>query len=237
MLRPKTKVFKDQDPDFMWRGENVTRLENLSDIVFALSLGLLVTGGGGPRTYSALLSHMSNLPAVAFSMAILFLMWNFHFIYFRRYGLGDPRTIFLNALLLFLVLTIAHPLKFMSDVCIAVVYSLFGKTEALLGYQIDFENTGDLLGIYSIIYFCIFMVIFLMYQHALKQAENIGLTSKEKYLTKTAMNQCLLQAAFGVIVAVLAIFTALGPLSGMVYIFIGPMVWILDKWQTRTAKL
>ncbi|MBL4870344.1 MAG: DUF1211 domain-containing protein, partial [Robiginitomaculum sp.] len=129
MLRPKNKIYKNQDPDFTWRGENVTRLENLSDIVFALSLGLLVTSSATPTTYSALLTLLGNLPAIAFAMAILLLIWNFHFIYFRRYGLGDQHTIFLNALLLFLVLTFAHPLKFMSDVMIGVIYSFFGKSE------------------------------------------------------------------------------------------------------------
>lgn len=236
MLRSKTKLYKDQDQDFLWRGKDVTRLENLSDIVFALSLGLLVSGGQIPHTYHELLSHMGNIPAVAFAMAILLLIWNFHFIYFRRYGLEDQHTIFLNAILLFLVLTFAHPLKFMTDVMMAGIYAMFGRHEAFAQIQINFNDTGNLLGIYSVIYFCIFMVVFLMYRHALKCKERLELTAKEQDLTKDAMQKCLMQAVFGIAAAGLALLSPLGPLAGMIYMLIWPTVWVMEKRQARKIK-
>jgi len=233
MLRPKGKIYREQDPNFRWRGNDVTRIENLSDIVFALSLGLLVTGNAAPSTYPELLSHMANIPAVAFAMAILLLIWNFHFIYFRRYGLGDQRTVLLNGVLLFLVLAFAHPLKFMSDVMMAVIMAMFGQPDAFVRYQIDFANTGKLLAIYSVIYFCIFMVIYFMYRHAFNCSEKLQLTPTESKLTKDAMHNCLLQAMFGVAAALIAYYTPLGPLAGMVYILIGPAVWLMDKIKSK----
>ena len=44
----------DNDPNFRWRGQAVTRIENLSDIVFALALGMLITTADPLRTFDDL---------------------------------------------------------------------------------------------------------------------------------------------------------------------------------------
>jgi len=233
MLRPKNKYRKGQDPEFRWRGQDVTRVENLSDIVFALSFGLLVTASSAPQTYDGLLKLLASFPSVAFAMAILFMIWNFHFVYFRRYGLIDKPIIFLNAILLFLVIFFAYPLKFMADVMLATVLTAFGNAEPMLGYRIGFVETGELLALYSMVYVAIFLVIYLMYRHALKQSDDLDLTVLEQKLTKAAMLSCLIQVIFGVTVAVLAKLTAIGPWAGFIYMFIGPVSWLIDKRAKR----
>jgi uncharacterized membrane protein len=229
MIRPKEKIYKDQDPDFQWRGQDVTRIENLSDIVFALSFGLLVTASTPPQTYDGLLSLLSSFPSVAFAMAILFMIWNFHFVYFRRYGLVDKKIISLNSVLLFLVIFFAYPLKFMADVMLAAVLAIFGYFEPITSYRIDFAQTGELLALYSLVYAAIFLVIYLMYRHAFGRAEVLELTSAERKLTKAAMLNCLVQVIFGVVVAIITKFSPLGPWAGFIYMLIGPTIWVVDK--------
>ncbi len=229
MIRPKEKIYKDQDPDFQWRGQDVTRIENLSDIVFALSFGLLVTASAPPQTYDGLLSLLSSFPSVAFAMAILFMIWNFHFVYFRRYGLVDKKIISLNSILLFLVIFFAYPLKFMADVMLGAILAIFGNYDTLMGFRIDFAQTGELLAIYSLVYAAIFLVVYLMYRHALGKAEVLELTPKERNLTKSAMLSCLIQVIFGVVVAIITKFSPLGPWAGFIYMLIGPTIWVVEK--------
>ncbi len=233
MLRPKNKLRKGQDPEFRWRGRDVTRVENLSDIVFALSFGLLVTASTAPKTYDGLLKLLASFPSVAFAMAILFMIWNFHFVYFRRYGLVDKPTILFNSILLFLVIFFAYPLKFMADVMLAAIIMVFGNAEPMTEFRIGFSEIGELLALYSLVYGAIFLVMYLMYRHALKQSDALELTASEQNLTKNAMASCLIQVAFGVVIAVLAKFTPLGPWAGFVFMFIGPVSWLIGKRGNR----
>ena len=63
MIRDSLKDFKglDHDPNFRWRGTNVTRIENLSDIIFALALGMLISGVDAPRDIIGLRAFLWNI--------------------------------------------------------------------------------------------------------------------------------------------------------------------------------
>ena len=54
-MRTELAKHLDHDPHFEWRGQSVTRLENLSDIVFALALGMLLLTGAPPATFDELI--------------------------------------------------------------------------------------------------------------------------------------------------------------------------------------
>jgi hypothetical protein len=73
------------DRAFRWRGGEISRLEGLSDAVFAF--------------------------AVCFG--ILFWVWYDHYRFFRRYGLDDGFTTTLTGVLLFIVLFYVYPMKFL----------------------------------------------------------------------------------------------------------------------------
>ena len=75
----------DHDPHFEWRGQSVSRIENLSDIVFALALGMLLLTGAPPQTFSELVHFLISIIPVTASFVILVLIWNAHFVFFRRY--------------------------------------------------------------------------------------------------------------------------------------------------------
>jgi hypothetical protein len=97
---------------FRLRGHQVTRIEALSDVVFGFALTLLGVSAEVPKTFDQLLEIMREFPAFAICFAILISLWHEHYRFFRRYGLQDSRTIFLNGLLLFIVILYVYPLKF-----------------------------------------------------------------------------------------------------------------------------
>lgn len=120
MIREQIIQSRDHDPHFAWRTTEVLRIENLSDIVFALALGILVSAGSTIRTFSDLTGYLISIIPIAAGFAMLVSIWNDHFLFFRRYALADGRIIVLNTALL-LILYIAYPLRFVFD-------SLFGSS-------------------------------------------------------------------------------------------------------------
>ena len=103
-----------EEEGFAWRGVEVSRIEGLSDAVFAFAITLLVVSLEVPKTFDELLATMRGFFAFAICFALLFAVWNEHYKFYRRYGLWDASTVRLNAALLFVVLLYVYPLKFLS---------------------------------------------------------------------------------------------------------------------------
>src|SRR5271167_2798365 len=114
------------EPGFRWRGGEITRLEGFSDAVFAFAVTLLVVSLEVPKTFTELLAAMRGFAAFAVCFALLADVWYNHYRFFRRYGLQDPWTVFLNCVLLFFVLFYVYPLKFL----FSTVFNNSGKIAA-----------------------------------------------------------------------------------------------------------
>src|ERR1700704_843358 len=114
MLREKLMA-KDigRRADFRWRSHEISRIEGLSDAVFAFAVTLLVVSLEVPRTFTELAAAMRGFGAFAISFMLLFMVWFNQYKFFRRYGLQDNLTVCLNAILLFVVLFYVYPLKFL----------------------------------------------------------------------------------------------------------------------------
>ena len=97
---------------FRVRGASPSRLEAFSDAAFAFAVTLLVVSLDVPRTFDELMELMRGSLGFAFSFAMIVLVWRTHSRYFRRFGLDDLTTVWLNSILLFLVLLFVYPLKF-----------------------------------------------------------------------------------------------------------------------------
>src|ERR1700753_1400785 len=100
------------EPGFRWRGAEVTRLEGLSDAVFAFAVTLLVVSLEVPKTFNELAVLMRGFVPFAICFALLLQVWHEQYLFFRRYNLQDSLTLMLNAILLFVVLFYVYPLKF-----------------------------------------------------------------------------------------------------------------------------
>jgi len=108
----KPVLGKQGEKYFRWRGKDVSRTENLSDIVFAMALALIVASSV-PTSFTELTDLWREAIAIAICFALLLMIWHIHFVFFRRYDLEDNLTIFLNSVLMFLVMAFVYPLKFL----------------------------------------------------------------------------------------------------------------------------
>src|SRR2546427_7728631 len=83
--------------DFRWRSHEISRIEGLSDAVFAFAVTLLVVSLEVPKTFAELMSAVRGFGAFAICFTLLFIVWYNQYKFFRRYGLQDNITILLNA--------------------------------------------------------------------------------------------------------------------------------------------
>src|SRR5207253_3716996 len=105
-------------PAFRMRGRDVTRLESFSDAVFGFALTLLVVSLEVPKNFDQLIETMRGFLAFAVCFAILAMIWNDHYTFYRHFGLQDGFVRALTCVLLFIVLLYVYPLKFLFNLFI-----------------------------------------------------------------------------------------------------------------------
>lgn len=216
-MRSEIAKHLDHDPHFEWRGQTVTRLENLSDIVFALALGMLLLTDTPPSTYDELIAFLINVVPVTAGFAILFGIWNAHFTFFRRYGLADGKIVFLNSMILLLVLFVAYPLRFIFDSLFGYVIFVFTEDATrLMASNMDYQNSARGVAIFNAGFAMIIYLTSLMYGHALEKGEMLGLSQNEIQVSKRTMWRYRGETAIASLVVILAIFTPLGPFAGAI---------------------
>ncbi|HYD89478.1 MAG TPA: TMEM175 family protein [Vitreimonas sp.] len=211
--------------DFLWRGGNPTRVEALTDMVFAFALTLLVVSNAPPSTFAELTDLLWGFPGFAAAFAILLLIWHSHYIFFRRFALQDGWTTTLNAALLFLILFFVYPLKYLATMLSAFVASLAaGAPEA----PFSMEEARSALMMMSGGYALVFAMFAALYAHAVANADRLELSPRERQLTRFGLWQQLVHVTIGGAVvaaaAVLPLFWA--PFAGFLYFFIGPLMFV-----------
>jgi hypothetical protein len=159
---------------FRLRGTSMSRLDGFSDVVFGFALTLLVVSLEVPRTYDELHSVLVGFIPFAICFLLFFAIWKAHFRFFRRYGLHDTATIWINAVLLFTVLLYVYPLKFLFTVATlhvapGVFTSPFQLRELMIFYGAGF----------AAICFCLAG----LYGNAWRQRVALGLNPLERTLT------------------------------------------------------
>lgn len=229
MIREQVAQSRGHDPEFRWRTTEVLRIENLSDIVFALAMGILVSASSSIRTFSDLTGYLISIVPIAAGFAMLVTIWNDHFLFFRRYALADGRIIFLNTILLLLILYIAYPLRFVFDSLFGFVLFLMGDETRLAGMQVEYKQSGQILALFSGGFGLVYLVIAGMYAHALKMAAEIRLSAREIVLTRRMMYYHIAKIAIAAATVVAALFAGLNGFAGFFYFFIGPGIWVVDK--------
>src|SRR5512134_78017 len=140
--------------EFQWRGGSPTRVEALSDMVFAFALTLLVVSSAPPASFGDLNEQLWGFPGFAAAFAILLMIWHSHYIFFRRYALEDSWTTALNAGLLFIILFFVYPLKYLATMLSHFARSVMaGRPEA----PFTFEEAEYSLALLSIGYAAVFL--------------------------------------------------------------------------------
>lgn len=220
----------DHDPHFVWRGQNVSRIENLADIVFALSLSMLLLSGTPPSNYGELIKFLTGLIPVAAGFGVLFAIWNAHFTFFRRYGLADGMVVFLNSLLLLMVLFIAYPLRFIFDSLFGyIVASVTGDWSRLIETDMDLGNAARSVAIFGVAYAANILLISLMYGYALRKAPMLELSEREKILTRRSCAIYGSDIFIALGVSACALLTPMGPFAGALMGFSGLSAFVFAR--------
>ena len=184
----------------------MTRVEAFSDVVFGFALTLLVVSLEVPHTFNQLLAAMSGFIPFAISFAILAQVWWVHHNFFRRYGLQDGKTIFLNLLLLFVVLFYVYPLKFLFSFMFEEATGHNGITLPNGQFEpfIEPSQSPLLMIIYGLGYATVFLIFALLYVHALRMKAELELNRMEIYDTQTSIIENAMMAFIGILSAAVA---------------------------------
>lgn len=211
MIREELARSLDHDPHFRWRGNDVTRIENLSDIVFALAMGMIVLSSQVPTTFEELQAYLLNFIPAFLSFTLLLQIWHAHFTFFRRFGVADGRIIFYNIILLFFVLFAAYPLKFAFEGFFYYLYGFVDNWEKASAMRLSFERSGYILAYFSIGYAAINLSIYMMYKHALNKANILDLSASELLITR---GSAILYGCMTLLCVLVAVVCGLTPLHG-----------------------
>lgn len=232
MIRDKVAQSLDHDPHFQWRGDNVTRIENLSDIVFALAMGMLVLSSSVPTTFEELQAYLLTFIPAFLSFILLLQIWHAHFTFFRRFGVADGRIILYNVVLLFFVLYAAYPLKFAFEGFFFFIYGFFDNWEKATAMRLSFERSGYILAYFCAGYAAINLCLFLMYKHAINKADILGLSPSEITISKGSLTMFGLMSILCVIVGIVCGFTPLYGFGGWLLALNAPLgIWVSRKFR------
>jgi uncharacterized membrane protein len=225
---------------FRIRSREVSRLEGLSDAVFGFAITLLVVSLEVPDTFDELKMMMRGFVAFGASFAVLIMIWYEHYTFFRRYGFEDVWIITLNSALLFVVVLYIYPLKFMFAGVLGQLLQL-GPPESRV--PLRWADAPALMTIYSVSIIAVFALLGLMYLHAYRRREALGLDEAEVLLTRRSLQSHSIWIAIATFAIALSNFggPAWVPIAGFSYALLGPAQALngilIGKRVTRLRQL
>ncbi len=217
---------------FRWRSHEISRIEGLSDAVFAFAVTLLVVSLEVPKTFAELMEAMRGFGAFAICFTLLVVVWFNQYKFFRRYGLKDTLTVVLNLMLLFVVLFYVYPLKFVFSFLVSMITGQGARVRLPNGTVVTMVENADQVGtlmiIFGIGYIAVFGLFVLLYSHAYRNRERLDLNELEIFDTRGDIRESALMvsiAAVSISIALLGRGLYAG-LSGMTYM-LTPVVMTL----------
>lgn len=205
-----------------FRHREVSRIEGFSDAVFGFALTLLVVSLETPKDVRALRDMAGSFLPFGVTFAMVAWIWYQHNVFFRRYGLQDAWTAFLNSTLLFVVLFYVFPLKFLT---LTLIGPLTMSREGLPPFS---EIEGPMVMVlYSTGVVVIFGLFVLLHVHAWRRRRLLDLTPIEEIVLKFGMRAHIYSAGLGVVSLFLVWLVWLSPdmtfFAGIVYGLMGPL--------------
>jgi hypothetical protein len=171
------------------------------------ALTLLVLSLEVPEDFESLVNTLKGLPAFAACFALLVWVWYMHYKFFRRYGLQDRTTIFLNSVLLFVVLVYVYPLKFLFVGFMEMMTGLAPHGTSGRGQpRIAFEQVDDLFVIYGVGFVALFLMFALLHMHAYRRRGELGLNAIEVMETRLEIARAAALACVGLCSMGIALF-------------------------------
>lgn len=185
------------------RGDKATRVEAFVDAAFAFALTLLVIAGDRiPASVEELQQALKSLPAYALGFLLILKFWTEHVAWSRRYGLDDAPTRRLSLLLVFLVLVFVYPMKMVfGALCSALSFGWLPANFVIT----NLREVPVLFIVFGVAFGSLGAVMFLLYAHAWRKRDEIGLDARERLGVRFKMWGWMLVPA----VALLSIASAL----------------------------
>lgn len=212
---------------FHWRGKEVSRLENLADAVFGFSLTLLVVAQSVPTDFAGLIAVIKGFPAFAASFALLILFWNVHYRFFRRYGLEDGITRLINYAILLFVMFSVYPLKFLFTAWLG----RNGGVETLAQLNLVYRIYGLGLG-------AVWFMFGLLYWHALRRRDQLGLNDVEVEFTRLELAGIRINIGTCLMSVLLSYLPVPPWMPGVIYSSLGiTMAWNGVRFGRRITRL
>ena len=187
-----------------------SRLEALSDGVFAFAATLMVVNIGANTSITSFKDELPNFISFAVSFFVMMGIWKVHYNFFRRTDYIDNWIIALNMILLFTVLFYIFPVR-------SLLITGFG------GNRISIDDFSDIFQLYSIGFALIFTSLFFMYLRTYKKDIKEGKNLKYLFYTR----HFFIFITMGLISFLLAKFQVglLYGIPGFVYAFLGPLCY------------
>ncbi|MEL7119815.1 MAG: TMEM175 family protein [Bacteroidota bacterium] len=202
--------------------QSKSRLESISDSIFAFAATLVVVSLDVPESFDLLKENLMSFFSFGLSFFALILLWKVHYNFFRRTDIIDNWVIGLNMILMFVILFFVYPLKFL-----AYLYVGVGKINSA-------SDLAELFQLYGLGFALVFLCMALMYRHvAMKEKEE----DKRPMLYFYARHYSIF-----VIVALFSIIAAYfqwgirygGP--GFAYVLLGPLCGMHGRFYGYEIK-
>ena len=207
-----------ESPPMTIRHREASRLEGFSDAVFGFALTLLVVALETPKTFEDLWALTAQFLPFALTFAMVCWIWYEHNIFFRRYGLQDALTVFVNCVLLFVVLFYVYPLKFLASALINGAIMQVPDAP-----RVAPDEWWWLMLMYSIGVVLIFSTFIALHWHAWRQRTALALTPIEETQLRYRLRGHSLSAGLGVLSLLLLFSLSQSIWAGLIYSLMGPL--------------
>lgn len=197
---------------------NISRVEALSDGVFAFAATLLAVSLDNGKSDTALSIDAVSFISFFASFFILLLLWKAHYNFFRRTDYMDNWLIGFNSVFLFAVLYFIFPLK-------SLLYSMFRQ------FSVTQESLASLFEIYGSAILLIFLSLSLMYFHAAKKDINTQGKVKLAFYSRH-YSIFVLVALVSILLSYFKVGLRFG-LPGMIYMLLGLLCGIHGVWSRK----
>jgi len=216
------------------RYRDVSRLEGFSDAVFGFALTLLVVTLETPSDVEGLRNMAGSFLPFGLTFAMVAWIWYQHNLFFRRCGMQDAWTVFLNSTLLFVVLFYVFPLKYLT---LALVGPLtMNAAELPAGASL----AGPMVMVlYSTGVLVIFTVFILLHVHAWRRRGRLGLTPSEEIDLQFGLRSHVISASLAVCSLLLVwLMPSRTFYAGIIYGLMGPLhAWNGYRGGAAKARL
>jgi len=229
------------DPMFRWRGGEVSRVEALSDGVFAVTLTLLVVSLDVPDNFYGLWLTVKNLPVFLVCFVMLMMAWRYHFIFFRRYGLEDFATSVLNGAFLFLIVFYAYPLKFLATFLWRLVLGesagpMFSLPPGVVWDQDPMAQRAGMMYFYALGVVGVFGLLALMVWRAYRLRDELELDELERFLTRASIRSHLITVGIALLSILILVLGGQPGIAGIIYFLMGPLHAIAGTHSAKVAE-